>query len=57
MQLYMEILDAAFLLIVGSFLLTMELLYLQLTTLAILLTIGAFLLTVGGGTVSKETQL
>ena len=46
--------DAAFLLAVGSFLLTGELFYLQLTILAFLLTVGAifltalaFLLTVG----------
>ena len=39
-------LDAAFLLTVGSFLLTVELFYLQLTILAFLLTVGAFLLTV-----------
>ena len=38
--------DAAFLLTVGRFLLTVELSYLQLTILAFLLTIGAFLLTV-----------
>ena len=38
--------DAAFLLTVGSFLLTVELFYLQLTVLAFFLTIGAFLLTV-----------
>ena len=36
--------DAAFLLTVGSFLLTVELFYLQLTNLAFLLTIGGFLL-------------
>ena len=40
------ILDAAFLLTIGSFLLTVELFYLQLTILAFLLTVGAFLLTV-----------
>ena len=45
------ILDAAFLLTVGSFLLTLELFiffvfYLQLTILAFLLAVGAFLLTV-----------
>ena len=38
------LLDAAFLLTVGSFLLTVELCYLQLTILALLLTVGAFLL-------------
>ena len=38
--------DAAFLLTVGSFLLTVELFYLQLLNLAFLLTIGAFLLTI-----------
>ena len=38
--------DAALLLTVGSFLLTVKLIYLQLTTLAFLLTVGAFLLTV-----------
>ena len=38
--------DAAFLLTVGSFLLTVELFYLQSTSLAFLLTIGAFSLTV-----------
>ena len=38
--------DAAFLLTVGSFLLTGELFYLQVTLLASLLTIGAFLLTI-----------
>ena len=38
--------DAAFLLTIGSFLLTKELFYLQLTILAFLLTIGAFSLTV-----------
>ena len=37
--------NAAFLLTVGSFLLTVELFYLQLTVLASLLTVGAFLLT------------
>ena len=36
--------DQAFLLTVGSFLLTVELFYLQLAILAFLLTIGAFLL-------------
>ena len=35
-------LDAAFVLTVGSFLLTMELFYLQLIILAFLLTVGAF---------------
>ena len=35
-------LDAAFLLAVGSFLLTVELFYLQLTILAFLPTVGAF---------------
>ena len=39
-------LDAAFLLTVGSFLLTVELFYLQLTALALLLAVGAFSLTV-----------
>ena len=38
--------DAAFLLTVGSFLLTAELFYFQLTILASLLQIGAFLLTI-----------
>ena len=38
--------DAAFLLTVGSFLLTVELFYSQLTILVFLLTVGAFLLTV-----------
>ena len=38
-------LDAAFLLTVGSFLLTVELFYLQLTNLAFLLPVGAFSLT------------
>ena len=37
--------DLAFLLTVGSFLLTVELFYLQLTILAFLLTVGAFPLT------------
>ena len=37
--------DAAFLLTVGGFLLTVELFYLQLTNLAFLLTVGALLLT------------
>ena len=41
-----KILDAAFLLTVGSFLLTVEHFYSQLTILAFLLTVGAFLLTV-----------
>ena len=36
--------DAAFLLTIGSFLLTMELFYLQLTILAFFLTVGAQLL-------------
>ena len=40
------LLDAAFLLTVGSFLLTVELSYLQLTILAFLLTVGAFRLTI-----------
>ena len=39
-------LDAAFLLTVGSLLLTVELFYLQLTSLAFLLAVGAFLLTI-----------
>ena len=39
--------DAAFLLRVGSFPLTVELSYLQLTILGFLLTVGTFLLTVG----------
>ena len=39
-------LDVAFLLTVGSFLLTVELFHLQLTILAFLLTVGVFLLTV-----------
>ena len=38
--------DAAFLLTIGSFLLTVELFYLQLTNLAFLLTVGAFPLTI-----------
>ena len=38
--------DAAFLLTVGSFLLTVELFYLQSTFLAFSPTVGAFLLTV-----------
>ena len=38
--------DAAFLLTIGSFLLTIELPCLQLCFLAFLLTVGAFLLTV-----------
>ena len=38
--------DAAFLLTIGSFLLTVELFYLQLTVLAFLLTVGAFVLTI-----------
>ena len=38
--------DAAFLLTVGSFLLTVELFCLQLTNLAFILTVGAFLLTI-----------
>ena len=37
--------DAAFLLTIGSFLPTVELVYLQLTILALLLTVGAFVLT------------
>ena len=37
-----DILDAIFLLTVGSFLLTVELFYLQLTILAFWLTVGAF---------------
>ena len=37
--------DAAFLLTVGSFLLTGELFYLRMTSSAFLLTVGAFLLT------------
>ena len=36
--------DAACLLTIGSFLLTVELFYLQLTILAVLLTMGAFCL-------------
>ena len=40
------LLDAAFLLAVGSFLLTVELFYLQLRILSFLLTLGALLLTV-----------
>ena len=39
------VMDAAFLLTIGSFLLTVELFYLQLAILAFLLTVGAFLLT------------
>ena len=38
--------DAAFLLTVGSFLLTMELFCLQMTILPFLLTVGAFSLTI-----------
>ena len=41
-----NIMDAAFLPTIGSFLLTVEVFYLQLTILAFLLTIGAFSLTV-----------
>ena len=43
----LKLLDAAFLLTVGSLLLTVELFYLQLTILACLLAVGAFLLTMG----------
>ena len=43
---FLGILDAAFLLTIGSFLLAMELFYLQLTILAFLLTILAFLLAI-----------